>query len=101
MLFNAFKRKIALPFALLMSVLTACASGPPVQQMSDARQALQVAESVGARTTAPDYYSMAKEHIEKAELALQQGQYTQAREQAEQAKKFALKAHAKAVANSP
>ena len=84
-----------------MSVLTGCATAPPVQQMSDARQALQAAESVGARTTASDYYSMAKEHIEKAESALQQGQYSKAREQAEQAKKFALKAHTKALANPP
>jgi hypothetical protein len=96
-----FKKNIVMPFALVMSVFTGCASAPPVQQMSDARQALQAAESVGARTTAPDYYAMAKGHIEKAELALQQGQYSQAREQAEQAKKYALKAHAKAIGNPP
>jgi hypothetical protein len=96
-----FTKNIVLPFALVMSVFTGCASAPPVQQMSDARQALQAAKSVGARTTAPDYYAMAKGHIEKAELALQQGQYSQAREQAEQAKKYALKAHAKAIGNSP
>ncbi len=78
-------------------VLSACVTAPPVQEMSDARQAIQAAEAVGARTKAPKPYIEAQENIEQAESALQSGDYSKAREQALRAKSNALEARSKAL----
>lgn len=75
----------------MVLALNACATAP-VQEMSDARQALQAAEAVGARIKAPKYYFKAQTYLENAESALQHRRYSKAREQAEQAKEYALKA---------
>jgi hypothetical protein len=78
-------------FGILFIVLCACASAP-VQEMSDARQAIQAAEAVNAFLVAPEYYHKAVEHIEQAEQALQNRQYNKARKLATQAKANATKA---------
>ena len=78
-------------------VLSACVTAPPVQEMSDARQAIQAAEAVGARTKAPEPYTQAQENIESAESALEAGDYSKAREQALRAKSNALEARSKAL----
>lgn len=78
-------------------LLSACVTAPPVQEMSDARQAIQAAEAVGASTKAPVPYTEAQENIEKAESALQSGDYSTAREQALRAKGNALKARTKSL----
>ena len=44
---------------LPLLLLTACA-GPPVQEMSDARQALQAAEQADAHKKAPESYRAAR-----------------------------------------
>lgn len=92
--------RLMLLISVVFGVLSACASAP-VQEMSDARQALQAASAVGAHIKAPGYYSMAEGHIESAESALQKGHYSEAREQAEHAKKYALKARLKALESNP
>ena len=78
-------------------VLSACVTAPPVQEMSDARQAIQAAEAVGARSKAPEPYIEAQENIESAESALEAGDYSKAREQALRAKSNALEARSKAL----
>ncbi len=85
------RRCLALLLGILFTVLCACASAP-VQEMSDARQAIQAAEAVNAFLVAPEYYHKAVAHIERAEQALHNRHYNKAREQARLAKTNAMKA---------
>lgn len=82
--------------ALLFIAISACASAP-VQEMSDARQALQAAEAVNASLRAPGDYTKAKQHLHEAETALHSRDYRTARKQAVLAKTHALKARSLAV----
>jgi DNA-binding SARP family transcriptional activator len=96
MLFKWFSKRIISRVGLIVWLLSSCAMAP-VQEMSDARQAIQAAEAVGARTKAADSYSKAQTYLDKAEAALQQRQFTKARERAEQAKQYALEAREKVL----
>ncbi len=92
-------------FIVVLVVLTClfgCRSGPPVQEMSDARQAIIAAQSAGAtRVTSPEY-AAAQEAIARAETHLQAQEYTRARLAALQAKHHAATALAEAQhADSP
>lgn len=71
--------------------LTACA-GAPVQQMSDARQAISAARAAGAADHAPTQLAAATELLSDAERALEQHQYRVARRQAEEARLRAMAA---------
>jgi hypothetical protein len=71
--------------------LAACA-GAPVQQMSDARQAINAARAAGAADHAPGQLATAAQLLDDAERALQQHQYRMARRQAEEAHEHALAA---------
>lgn len=83
--------------AISAYALGACVTAPPVQEMSDARQAIQAAEAVGASAKAPERFIQAQESIEQAESALQSGDYRKAREQAVRAKHNALEARTRAL----
>jgi hypothetical protein len=76
---------------LMMIVLAACSSAP-VQEMSDARQALNAAERAGAQRHSPVVYSEAKRFLSAATVALKNGEYSQAKSSALKAKKRALRA---------
>lgn len=91
---NRIKLLIASLFLGLF--LTACA-GIPVQEMSDARQALQAAAEVGAKDKASSLYTEASELLTKAELALKEADYRVARNLADEAKEKAILARKKAV----
>jgi hypothetical protein len=84
-------------FAVLsfLACLMACA-GAPVQEMSDARQAIQAARAAGAPTRAPDDFSAAQAAIQRAESQLQQHEYSSARQAAIEAKHDASVALAQA-----
>ncbi len=69
----------------------------PVQEMSDARQALKAAEEVGARTRAAASYEAAQHLLDKAEMALEDGAYGDARKNALAAKEYAIEARQRAV----
>ena len=75
----------------LIFVFTACATAP-VQEMSDARQAIQAAKSVGADENTQSNLVQAKKFLEKAEHALHVGEYKVARVNALAAKEEALQA---------
>jgi outer membrane murein-binding lipoprotein Lpp len=80
--------------AVLVGVicLIGCAGGPPVQEMSDARQAIAAARAAGATpATSPDFYA-AQAAIERAEAHLQAQEFTRARLAAMQAKRHAAAA---------
>lgn len=79
-------------------VISGCVSGPPVQEMSDARQAINVARDAGADKTASAELRAAESYLESAERKLGERSYTQARHDALLAKDKALAALAGAEA---
>lgn len=72
--------------------LTACATSPPVQEMSDARQAITAAEQADASRYAPDSLRDARRFLQEAERQLQQDFYGPARVNAVRAKNRAAQA---------
>lgn len=77
------------------ALLVACA-GIPVQEMSDARQAVEAAREAGAQSYAPEELQAAENLLQRAEEALAEGYYKQAREDAEAAREKAVSAQSKA-----
>jgi outer membrane murein-binding lipoprotein Lpp len=72
--------------------LLGCASGPPVQEMSDARQVIAAAQTAGATTAnSPDLYA-AQAAIARAQKHLEAQEYVRARLAAQQAKRHAAEA---------
>lgn len=88
-------------FIVCMACLSmvACTTAP-VQEMSDARQALRAAEQVGAAQKASASYDAAKHLLDQAEQALQDGKFTTARDSALSAKEYAIEARQRAVRNN-
>ena len=76
--------------ALLLAA--GCQTAPPVQEMSDARQAIMAAKEAGAEEKAPAELSQAVDHLRAAEEALTQKQYMSARRDAVIAKNRAIDA---------
>ena len=91
--------------AVLIGVacLIGCRGGPPVQEMSDARQAIAAARTAGASNGASPELDAANAAIARAEDHLQAGEYTRARLAALQAKHHATVAlnDAHQAANNP
>lgn len=72
--------------------LTGCPSGPPVQELSDARQAIAAATTAGVTpSTSPDLYA-AEAAISRAQAHLEAREYVRARLAAEAAKRHATAA---------
>ena len=80
---------------MLMLLLSACGSGPPVQEMSDARQAIAVARQAGAGELAAEQLRDAEELLNRAQQKLSDRDYDEARDNALQAKLKALDALAR------
>lgn len=76
----------------LLLALAACGSGPPVQEMSDARQAIAVAREAGAEAHASQELSAAEAYLESAQRNLSERAYNDARRDALKAKLKALDA---------
>jgi HAMP domain-containing protein len=72
--------------------VAACQTTPPVQEMSDARQAISAAQNAGAPDKAATQYDAAVGFLKKAETALNNREYARARHDALQAKNKALEA---------
>ncbi len=93
---------VANPMLRLIAVLVGvacllgCSSGPPVQEMSDARQAIAAAAAAGATPARSPEYDAAQAAIARAEAHLQAQEYTRARLAALQAKHHAAAALASA-----
>lgn len=81
---------------LLIALAVGCVSAP-VQEMSDARQALKAAEQAEAHEKAPDSYGAARSLLEQAEQHLDAGNYRAARESAMAAKERAIAARQESV----
>ena len=74
-----------------MIVISACA-GAPVQEMSDARQAVRAAQAAGADERAPAELAEARRLIADAQQHLQRHEYGLAQDTAVAARKQALRA---------
>jgi hypothetical protein len=86
--------------------LLGCRIGPPVQEMSDARQAIVAAAAAGAIPGSSPDYDAAQAAIARAESHLQAQEYARARLAALQAKHHAAAAlasaqHPEAAAPTP
>jgi len=82
---------------LIVSALTACSSAP-VQEMSDARQAVAAAREAGAAQRTPDELKAAERSLLQAQDQLQQYRYQEARKRALLAKTQAVEARQQALA---
>jgi hypothetical protein len=76
----------------LLVVIAGCGSGPPVQEMSDARQAIAVAREAGAEDVAGRELRAAEQFLESAQENLSERAYGEARRDALKAKLKALDA---------
>ncbi len=80
-------------FLLFLAWLAAaCAVNPPVQEMSNARQAIEAAIASGAEIHAPDELARARALLDQASDALGAGDYPAARRHALEAKEAAIRA---------
>ncbi|VAW91483.1 hypothetical protein MNBD_GAMMA22-2744 [hydrothermal vent metagenome] len=89
------KNKIIVTLILLFSTLlfnVSCAINPPVQEMSNARQALNAARDANAEQFAENQYKKAKELLEQARSNIENGDYHTARYLALEAKNEAIQA---------
>ena len=77
--------------AATLSIVAACQTAP-VQEMSDARQAIAAAQDAGAETYAAGDLRMAVGFLQSAETHLSNHAYDRARRDAVQAKEKALSA---------
>lgn len=75
-----------------VAVISACATSPPVQEMSDARQAIAAAAQAQAGKYAPAPFGDARRYLAEAEQQLRREAYGPARVNAVRAKKRAQQA---------
>ena len=81
-----------LPVIIAAVLLAACVTSPPVQEMSDARQAIAAAEAADAESLAPESLAAARRYLEEAERLLQEDAYGPARTNAVRARNRAFAA---------
>lgn len=79
-------------FATLAALALAACVGPPVQEMSDARQAIEAAEEAGALEHAPMQLRFARDLVSSAETKLEKRAYNGARRDARLAREKAVEA---------
>jgi hypothetical protein len=82
--------RVLLTLAVLL--VAGCVTAPPVQEMSDARQAIMAAEEADATRLAGDTLSDARRFLAEAERQIQEEAYGPARLNAVRAKNRALQA---------
>ncbi|MFZ4790904.1 MAG: DUF4398 domain-containing protein [Candidatus Competibacteraceae bacterium] len=95
----SFPRALTTQITLLAAailLLNACAVAP-VQEMSDARQAIRSAEAVGAVRRSPDALTTAQRLLQEAQAQLEAGAYDDARRHALDAREEAIRAREQAV----
>ena len=79
--------------AVLLSLAALCGCvGAPVQEMSNARQAVRAAERAGAMVHAPEALNEARRLLKQAETNIRHGDYRAARDDAEQSREKAMTA---------
>ena len=89
------RRLLELPIlavALLGATLASGCAGWPVQEMSNARQAILAAQKAGADQYAPETMAAAQALLASAKSSLNAGDYRTARDQADHARDKAIEA---------
>ena len=76
----------------VVAAVAACVTSPPVQEMSDARQAINAAVEANASRFAPESLGDARRFLEEAEQQIQQQAFGPARMNAVRAKNRAVQA---------
>jgi hypothetical protein len=89
---NSIPPSLLRGFLLALMVLLGACAGAPVQEMSDARQAIRAAEVAGADKQASVEMTQARELIKAAEEDIRVGNYRQAREHARLSRETAIEA---------
>lgn len=92
---SSFRSGAPLLLLLLTFVVVGCSTAPPVQEMSDARQAIAAAREAGADALAPTGLAQAETLLDGAEEQLEVGtsaSYWQAKKSAISAKEVAFEA---------
>lgn len=79
-------------------LLASCAVTPPVQEMSDARQAINAAKEANASELAPTSLRKAEESLDAAARGLEKKRFLDAREAAKEARLHAIRARDEALA---
>ncbi len=88
--------------AVALLALSGCvATQPPVQEMSDARQAVAAAREAGADKLAPQVFRRSVSLLRNAEGTLERHRFKQARDQALAARRLAIEAMQHAMASAP
>ena len=77
---------------LLLGWISGCVTSPPVQEMSDARQAIMVAEAANAEEHAADTLADARRFLDMAEQLIEDEVYGAARMNANRARNRAIRA---------
>lgn len=75
----------------LLSTIIGCVSAP-VQEMSDARQAIRAAKKASSTPDSQSSLAKAESLLKEAETALENGEYSKARDTATEARDAAIKA---------
>jgi hypothetical protein len=78
--------------ATCLLIAAAACTAAPVQEMSDARQAVRAAQAAGAEMRAPEELAAAQRLIDEAQQQLQRNEFRQAGDTAVEARRHALRA---------
>ena len=90
--FRTRTRALRWLFISLWLALAAGCGSAPVQEMSEARQAIEAARAAGAEQSARQQYEKAQQLLETAEQLLNDEHFNRARKSAEQARDEAIQA---------
>jgi hypothetical protein len=85
-------RRFTLSLGILAALLLIACASAPVQEMSDARQAIQAAKAAGADVNVDQNLSKAETYLQDAQSAIEVGEYSVARDSARAAREEALQA---------
>jgi len=88
-------------YGALLTVLVAACGTAPVQEMSEARQAISAARDAGARDYATVQYNRAESLLKTAEHMLNNRHYGKARQSANEARDEAIRARETAQQTKP
>ena len=89
--------KMLLKLWVFTAWLTGCAAYVPVQEMSNARQTIASAVEVKAEIYSPQHLEAAEKLMDQATGALESGDYILAKEYADSAQQYAIKARQQAI----
>ncbi len=87
-----FANRYPIPLTIAIAVTSGCSTNPPMQEMSDARQSVEAAQTIGAEEHAPDALNSAQQLLSRAETDMQTGAYEEAQIDAVAAREAARQA---------